>query len=127
MRLKKGDLVILLFLIAVGIGWFFKDTILADDIRKKAVIKIDGEVYMTLTLDSTNERKEIPLSFPNDGWMLIITEKDQIWVEESTCPEKICVLTGKISKPGQSIVDLPYKTVIYIEGSEGTDIDDISS
>lgn len=127
MKLKKGDLIIAIILITAGLGWFFKDTILADNISKKAVIKIDGEIYTTLTLDSSNERKEIPLTLPGNQSIRIITEKDQIWVEESTCPDEVCVLTGKINKPGQSIVCLPNKTVIYIEDTEGTDIDDLSS
>jgi len=126
MRLKKGDLVIAVILITAVLGWFIKDTIWADTISKKAVIKIDGQIYTTLTLDSSNERKEIPLTLPGDNFMLIVSEKDEIWVEESTCPEQVCVRTGKINKPGQNIVDLPSKTVIYIEGTEKTDIDDVS-
>ena len=126
MRLKKGDLVIAVILITAVLGWFIKDTIWADTISKKAVIKIDGQIYTTLTLDSSNERKEIPLTLPGGNFIRIVSEKDKIWIEESTCPDKVCVITGKINKPGQSIVCLPNKTVIYIEGTEKTDIDDVS-
>lgn len=126
MKLKKGDLVIVIFLVFAGLGWFIKDIIWADTMSKNAVIKIDGQIYTTLKLDSSNERKEIPLSLPGDNSMLIVIEKDNIWVEETTCPEKVCVKTGKINKPGQNIVCLPNKTVIYIEGTEETEIDDVS-
>ena len=126
MRLKKGDLIIVIVLITAILGWFTKDIILADTISKNAIIKIDGQIHTTLKLDNSNERKEISLTLPGDNFMRIISEKDTIWVEESTCPDKVCVKTGKINKPGQSIVCLPNKTVIYIEGAEETDIDDIS-
>ena len=126
MRIKKGDFVIALILITAVLGWFTKDTIWADTISKKAVIKIDGEIYTTLTLDSSNERKEIPITLPGDNFMLIVSEKDKIWVEESTCPDEVCVKTGKISNPGQSSVCLPNKTIIYIEGTKETDLDDFS-
>ena len=127
MRLKKGDLFIAIILITAVLGWFIKDTIWADNNSKNAVIKIDGQIYTTIPLDSSNERKETQLTnLPGDIYMRIVTEKDQIWVEESTCPDKVCVLTGKINKPGQSIVCLPSKTVIYIEGAEEMDIDDIA-
>ncbi|MBM4763035.1 NusG domain II-containing protein [Bacillus sp. B15-48] len=126
MRLKKGDLFIAIILIIAVLGWFTKDTIWADNISRNAVLKVDGQIYTTLTLDSSNEREEIPLHLAGDHFMRIVTEKDQIWVEESTCPDKICVITGKISKPGQSIVCLPTKTIIYIDGKEEMEVDDIS-
>lgn len=127
MRLKKGDLFIGIILIIAVLGWSFKDTILPDNLNKNAVIKIDGQDYATLKLDSSNEREEMPLTnLPGDIYMRIVMEKEQIWVEESTCPDEVCVLTGKITKPGQSIICLPSKTVIYIEGTEEMDVDDIS-
>ncbi|KUO53316.1 MAG: hypothetical protein APF76_08685 [Desulfitibacter sp. BRH_c19] len=128
MRFKKGDLVIIILLIAASISWFMKDIIWPNDTNNQAVIKIDGQIHTTIPLDSSNERKEIALTLPddNDVHSIIVTEKDKIWVEESSCPNKICVNTGEISKPSQSIVCLPNKVVIYIEGSEKTDIDDVS-
>ena len=126
MRLKKGDLVIAIILIAAVLGWLIKDTVWADTTMKKAVIKIDGQIYTTITLDSSNERKEIPLTLPNDNFMLIVSEKEKIWVKESTCPDEVCVKTGEISETGQSSVCLPNKTIIYIEGTEETELDDVS-
>lgn len=126
MSLKKGDLFIAVILIIAIIGWFSKDKLWNDNLSKNAVIKIDGQTYSTISLDNSNEREEIPLTLANNEYMRIVTEGDQIWVEESTCPDKICVKTGKINKPGQSIVCLPTKTVIHIEGVEDMDIDDIS-
>jgi len=128
MRFKKGDLAIIILLIAASISWFMKDIIWPNAKNKQAVIKIDGQIYTTLPLDSSNERKEMPLTLPgeNNVHSIIVTEKDKVWVKESSCPNKICVKTGKISKPSQSIVCLPGKTVIYIEGTGKKDVDDVS-
>ena len=125
MKIKKGDLIILILVIIVAIGWFLKDMMWPDSISDKiALIKVDSQIHSTIPLDATAERKELHLELPDNNHMLIISEKDKIWVEESSCPDKVCVKTGKISNPGQSIVCLPNKTVVYIEGSEKTDIDD---
>jgi len=126
MKLKKGDLFIIVILVTAVLGWFLKDAIFPDDSSKNAVIKIDGQVYATIPLDKDNERQEIPLTLADNQYMRIVTEKDQIWVEKSTCPDEVCIKTGKIRKPGQSIVCLPNKTVIHIEGAEDMDIDDLS-
>jgi hypothetical protein len=62
---------------------------------------------------------------------LEISESGRVRVTESTCPDKICVRTGWISRPGQSIVCLPNRVVVRIEGSEvrddpGPDLDAIT-
>jgi hypothetical protein len=38
---------------------------------------------------------------------------------DSACPDKLCVKTGWISRPGESIVCLPNRVVIEIKGGEG--------
>ena len=43
-------------------------------------------------------------------------------MEDADCPDKVCVKTGKIKKPGQTIVCLPHRTVIEITG-DNADID----
>ena len=35
---------------------------------------------------------------------------------EADCPDKICVNTGKISKIGETIVCLPHRVVVEIQG-----------
>ena len=125
MKLKKGDLIVVILLIMIVTGWYLKDLVWPDTTNKHAVIRIDGDAHSTLTLDSGNEKKEIPLSLPGNNYVHIVSEQDKIWVEDASCPDKVCVNTGKISKVFQSIVCLPNKTVIYIEGTEETDIDDV--
>lgn len=125
--MKKGDLVIVALVIVVAMGWFLKDIILPDTSDKHAVIKVDTDIYTTLPLDSSKERQEIPVRLPGNNYVHVITEKDEIWVEDASCPDKVCVNTGIISKSGQSIVCLPNKTVVYIEGTqEDPNVDDVT-
>lgn len=124
MKLKKGDAVILILLIVAALGWFIKDFIWPDNIDKHAVIKVDSQIFDTLSLDNNNEHLEIPVNLPDNNYVHIVMEKDKIWVEDASCPDKVCVKTGTITKSGQSIVCLPNKTVVYIEGTGKTDIDD---
>ena len=41
----------------------------------------------------------------------------KVSVTEADCPDKVCVNTGEISKSGDTIVCLPHKLVVEIEGS----------
>lgn len=43
----------------------------------------------------------------------------RVRMEDSACPDKLCVKTGWISKPGQGIVCLPNRVVVEVKGGEG--------
>jgi len=124
--MKKGDIFLIILMLAAALLWFGKDYLWPDSANKLAVITVDGEVYATLPLSAGNEHSEIPVKLPGNNYVHIINEKDQIWVEDSSCPDKVCVKTGKISKTGQSVVCLPNKTMVHIEGPEKSDVDDVS-
>lgn len=123
--LKKGDLLIILLLLVAGIVWFIQDSLRSDTEGSLAVIEVEGKRVQTLSMDENGRYK---INLPNDKSMEVMVENNEIWVLEETvdCPQKICVRTGKISKPGETIVCLPNKTVIYIEGFANTNVDDIS-
>ena len=48
-----------------------------------------------------------------------------IHILDADCPDQLCVKQGKISRGGQSIICLPNKLVIEIEGGENT-VDGVS-
>jgi len=126
--LKKGDYFIVLLLIMAGLAWFIRDYVWSNTGNNMAVIEVNGQHYEKLSL---NEDTKFKINFPDNKYIELTVENEEIWISEETvdCPEKICVKTGKISRPGESIVCLPNKTVIYIEGSLNNDnqeIDDIS-
>jgi hypothetical protein len=49
-----------------------------------------------------------------------------VQVISSPCPEKICVKTGRISKPGQWIACLPNRVFISIRGRRSEQPDAVS-
>lgn len=80
----------------------------------EAVIRIDGDEVMRLPLDGA--RREQLLA--RDGEMWLEIEEGSIRVAESTCGHQVCVRRGKIRSTRESIVCLPYHTVITIEGAQ---------
>jgi hypothetical protein len=84
----------------------------------KVVVRVDGEIYGEYPL---NSNKVIELSTERGNNKIIINDST-VWMEDADCPDKVCVKTGKIKKPGQTIVCLPHRTVIEITG-DNADID----
>jgi hypothetical protein len=117
---KGGDFVILAVILIVAIanlGMFMH----RGDGDTVAMIIKDGRIIKEIKL---NELKD-PLVIKNEGIYnsVIVAENGRIRFEESDCPDKVCVKTGWISRPGQTSVCLPAGIIIKIVGESGdTDI-----
>ena len=55
----------------------------------------------------------------NNGTNTLVIEDGAAWMQEALCPDHICVDMGKIRYSGQSIVCLPNRVVVSIEGVAG--------
>ena len=80
---------------------------------------MDGETVGTLPLSGV-ERGE--RTFAGSGYTLhVVLTAENVWVERSDCPTQDCVHTGHISRSGQSIVCLPARVIVRLEGGETVD------
>lgn len=78
-----------------------------------AVISQNKEVVERIDLNKVTKSREIKLSGNYDE--TIVVEKGRIRFKEADCPDKICVKTGWLQKPGDVAVCLPNRAVIKIE------------
>lgn len=58
--------------------------------------------------------------------LVVETGPGRVRVRTADCPDQVCVLTGWISKAGQSIVCLPGRTVVRVEGGQSLPYDAIT-
>ncbi len=113
-RLKKGDLIIFIITLFVSLISLLLFNINNDSNKqKKAIIKINNEIYKQINLSNNIEQTET-INI-NLGYIKLGYDKDGIYVMDVTCPDKICQSTGKIKNSIQSIVCLPNKVIVYIE------------
>ena len=77
------------------------------------VVSIDGETVERMPL----ERYEGG-SYESRGYTVrVAAEGGAVRVAESDCPNQDCVHTGAISRAGQSIVCLPARVAVTLEGA----------
>lgn len=102
---KKDIILILLVLVVCAVGFFL---INSGDTGTDATIKVDGEVVATISLNSDGE-------YSFEG-VTVSVENGEILVKSSTCSDKVCVNSGKISKSGEGIICAPNRFSIEING-----------
>ncbi len=82
-------------------------------------VRADGEVLMELPL---HENTQITLGEGGHTNTLVI-ENGTARVTAADCPDQICVRQGAVRFAGESIVCLPHRLVVTVEGGAPSDVD----
>ena len=89
-----------------------------------AVVSVDGSQVDQVAVGSLTEPEE--RTYEANGYTLHVTfGPGSARVTVSDCPTQDCVHTGEITRGGQSIVCLPARIVIQMEGGGNTDGPDL--
>ncbi|MFA5576205.1 MAG: NusG domain II-containing protein [Tissierellaceae bacterium] len=125
--MTRGDkiLIVVIVLISLASLGFVKNGIVNYN-EKYISIQVNGKEYKKVIFDNSVIGKTIPVE-TEFGYNLIEIGDGDVRVIEASCPDKLDVLQGAISKPGEMIVCLPNRLVIEIKGTQETrEIDYIS-
>lgn len=123
-RFAKADVWLIALLLTIGIVSFFAVRMFMGDQNGATVrISLDGELYGTYRLS-----KEQTVLIGKGG---TVTNTLQISgrkakMAEADCPDRLCVHQNAISRQGETIVCLPNKIVVEVEGGEGPMYDSVS-
>lgn len=107
--LRFRDALILLLIIA---ALFIFYALLPESGGGTAVILHDGGVIAEIPLNRSGE-----YVFPQVPDMVFTAWDGSVSVTESSCGDKTCVRTGKISRQGEAIICVPNKIVVEIKGN----------
>ena len=84
---------------------------------KIAVIRVDGEIYEKIDLDTVAVAYDMEIK-TEFGYNKLHIEHDGISVTEADCRDHICMDRGKVSRAGVPIVCLPHRLTVEIEGGD---------
>ncbi|MCD8384007.1 MAG: NusG domain II-containing protein [Clostridiales bacterium] len=124
--LKRSDLLLLVGLIAVGLGLtaFVLLTRMysqSDDLT--VTIRQNSQVLATLPLD---EDTTYAVQGEDGVANLVVIEDGSVYIEEASCPDKLCVKQGKIRYAGDSLICLPNRVVVEITGQDDLGLDAVA-
>ena len=83
-------------------------------------VKQGDKIIEKISLGDVSEPYEIRLSGNT-----VLVEKDGVSMKGADCPDKCCVQMGKITRSNESIICLPNKVIVEIEGKK-SDVDGIA-
>lgn len=111
--LKKSDLALLLAALLLA-GGVLLWRALRPQAQLTAVVTVDGVAVKTVQLSAQDETYTFtPETAPP---LTILIEPGAISVAHAGCRDQLCVACGKLTKPGDTAVCLPAKTVVTVQG-----------
>lgn len=121
MKLKKQDILLLagLLVIFLVLGAVL---LLTRKNGATVVVRVAGEETAAFRLDKTTT---YIIDGANGGTNELIIENGEVWLNDASCPDQLCVHQGKIRYVGESIICLPNQVSVTIEGEpeeDGVDV-----
>lgn len=113
--MKKGD-----FLIIAVVLILFSSWLLVTEKGDSAAIYVDGELYRRVSL-SENCEIEVKSQF---GQNTVAVKNGKVKIINSDCPGKDCEV-GEISETSRSLVCLPNRLTVIIEGNKAKNETDV--
>ena len=118
MKVRPFDLLLIVIpLVLAALLWFF---LRPQGSGEVAVVTIDGEEWGRYAL---SEDCTVPIESEGGGSNLLVIAEGSARITQANCGDHTCIRTGAISQTGQSIICLPHKVVVRIEGGTAGDVD----
>ncbi|ACA53914.1 hypothetical protein AL714_17470 [Clostridium botulinum] len=129
--MKKGDKIVI-YIVSVLLALsvisiiFFKFFVKSEN--AVAVIKQNGKIIEKVDLSKVKEKRQLKINY-NDkdhkGYNVIEIDKGSIRFIDADCPDKVCIKSGVLKKPGETAACLPHKLIITIEKND-KEVDEVS-
>jgi Uncharacterized protein conserved in bacteria len=116
---KKSDITVLMIIIVISLTtWYLYKNIYSKKVAK-AEIYYENQVVETIDLNGGVDKT---FSIPQDKNVIFHLYKDgSIRFEESDCPDKICIKSGKLRTVGETAACIPNKIFLKIVPAGNSD------
>lgn len=125
--MRKGDKIIILIVVLCAAGWFGLNRMGTENDAAKIMIEVEGKQYKTINMKKLTDKSEtLHIELSEGKYFDLAFDKTGAHVVDVVCPDKLCQKTGKIERVGQSIVCLPNKVVVLIDGKAESEVDQVT-
>ncbi len=116
-RFTPFDLLLVAGVVALAVFLIMGSVAKASGPGETAVVEVNGREVMQISL---NENRDYTVDgFRGETYISI--SNGEIRINDSDCPDKLCVKMGWISRSDASIVCLPNRVVVRVTGSGAYD------
>lgn len=116
--MKKGDKIVLASIIVISLVLFFLTGQTLREAQNKYVsVQISGQEVQKISLKKEKKLREYNFK-TKLGTNKVLVKDGKVWVQESNCPDQICVHMAPIEKVGETIICLPHEFLVEIKADK---------
>lgn len=112
---KKRDIWLIIGILVIAGGFFTANLIWNQKPAITVEVSVDGTVVEQLDLSKDTQ---VTIPSGNDGSNHLVIQDGKVWIDDATCPDKVCIHQGKIEQSGEMIVCLPNRMIAKVVGAE---------
>ncbi len=113
---KTDKIVIVVILALAAVFYVIFNTAVFGDSPEKVIISVDGSEYAAYRLAEISKTETVRVE-TEFGVNVVEITNHGARVIEASCPDKLDVHSGEISKSGQMIVCLPNRLTVRLQGN----------
>lgn len=114
-KYRNEFILVLLIILAALVMLWQQNSRQSQGPAAQAQVSVDGQLVETIDLQTDGE---YTIQGAGGGSNHLVVEDGQIWCDEATCPDKVCIHQGKQSLDGATIVCLPNRMIVQILSGE---------
>lgn len=122
---RRNDIFLIIVLLAASLFLLMMQNIFSKD-GAKVVVFLNGETVSEFSLKDELYGDNALRIETTDGYNILEVKNGAASITSANCPDGLCMKQKAISKQGESLICLPHKLVITVEGAEENDIDMIT-
>lgn len=119
---RRNDIILIIVLLAAALIVLFIQNLFGKA-GANVIIMQDGKIIHEISLENELKGDNVLRIEATDGYNILEITDGTASITEADCPDGLCVKQKAISKQGESLICLPHKLVIIVEGAEESDID----
>ncbi len=89
----------------------------------KVIVQCDGALLYEYSLGEDRTGDDAINIETQNGYNVLEIKDGKAYIREADCPDGLCMKQKDISRQGESLICLPHKLVISVEGAEEGEID----
>jgi hypothetical protein len=120
---KKKDIILVLIILLLSLLALAVIALTKEE-GGTVVIKVNGEITQSLLL---SEDIIVIIGEKTEDYNILEIRDGFVYMTEANCPDELCVKHNRIHYNHESIVCLPHKVVVEIQGGEESEVDMISN
>lgn len=115
MQKTKKDLLLIAIILVIAAAGFSINYLINREPAVLVEVTVDAQVIKTLELSKDTE---LDIQGINGGTNHLIVRNGLAWIDEASCPDKVCIHQGKIELTGQMIACRPNRVLVRIVSQE---------